>query len=55
MLDETTPKDRMQRTPPPKGLSAILQSKEAENEGIRDALFEVENRFELLLTVDCAR
>jgi hypothetical protein len=41
----------------PRGGSALtpLEKKEAENEGIRDALFEVGNRFELLLTVDCAR
>jgi hypothetical protein len=33
MLDETTHKDRLQRNPPPKGLSGILQSKEADTEG----------------------
>ncbi len=34
MQDETTHKDRLQRNPPPKGLSGILQSKEADIEGV---------------------
>ena len=34
MQDETTHKDRLQRNPPPKGLSGILQSKEADTEGV---------------------
>jgi len=58
MLDETTHKDRLQRNPPPKGLSGILQSKEADSEvaesscrafgylrGIRDQSAAVEFRF----------
>ena len=58
MLDETTHKDRLQRNPPPKGLSGILQSKEADTEvaesscrafgylrGIRDQSAAVEFRF----------
>jgi hypothetical protein len=58
MLDETTHKDRLQRNPPPKGLSGILQSKETENEGteaecrafgylrgVRDQTAAVEFRF----------
>jgi hypothetical protein len=34
MLDDTTHKDRLQRNPPPKGLSGILQSKEPDTEGV---------------------
>ncbi len=34
MLDETTHKDRLQRNPPPKGLSGILQSKDTDTEGV---------------------
>ena len=58
MLDETTHKDRLQRDPPAKGLSGILQSKEAESDeseaecrafgylrGIRDHSAAVEFRF----------
>jgi hypothetical protein len=58
MLDETTHKDRLQRNPPPKGLSGILQSKETEADGgeascgafgylrgIRDQATSVEFRF----------
>ena len=58
MLDEITHKDRLQRNPPPKGLSGILQSKEADSEvaesscrafgylrGIRDQSAAVEFRF----------
>jgi len=58
MLDEITHKDRLQRNPPPKGLSGILQSKEADTEvaesscrafgylrGIRDQSAAVEFRF----------
>ena len=58
MPDETTHKDRLQRDPPPKGLSGILQSKEADTEeaeaacrafgylrGIRDHSAAVEFRF----------
>jgi hypothetical protein len=58
MLDETTHQERLRRTPPPGGLSAILQSRETEPEqqeascgafgylrGIRDQSAAVEFRF----------
>jgi hypothetical protein len=58
MTDDTTHKDRMQRNPPPPGVNAYLQVKEAEAEatvasckafgylrGIRDTATSVEFRF----------